>query len=163
MISLGALIICSCKKKTADPVPDPITTTTTTTTGTTTGSTTTGGAAMPGFTYTPQGGSATVADSAYYTQGGWGSGVRAYKAGSLKFEINIMPTTFSTGSYTFTPGQGLTYVDVNYFDYKSGTFNVTAVSGNKASGNFAGVVEYNTGPTIATQNINLVFKDIPKR
>ncbi len=156
IIILGTLITTSCKKKSSDPAPAPSSTTTTT------GGTTTGGNAAPGFTYTPTGGSATLADSAFYVEGTWGSGVRAYKAGNIKFEINITPTTFAQGSYTFTPGHGLTYVDVNYFDYKSGTFNVTTVANNKASGNFSGEVEY-SGPAITTQTISLQFKDIPKK
>jgi hypothetical protein len=161
IIILGTLVFISCKKKSPDPEPDPTTTTTTTTTG---GTTTGGNTAAAGFTYTPFGGAAVIADSAYYVEGAWGSGVRAFKAGGLKFEINITPTTFAAGSYTFTPGHGLTYVDGgNYFDYKSGTFDVTGVANNKASGNFSGVVEYNGGSTIATQTISLVFKDIPKK
>lgn len=159
---LSVFFISSCKKKSSDPAPDP---SSTTTGGTTTGGTTTGGnTTAAGFTYTPYGGTATLADSAFYTEGTWGSGVRAFKAGNLKFEINILPTTFSQGSYSSTPSVSLVYIDSgNYFAYKSGTLNVTSVANNKSSGDFSGTVEYNSGPVIGTQTISLQFKDIPKR
>lgn len=114
-----------------------------------------------GFTWTAAG-SQTIADSAYYIEQSWGSGIRAYKSGNLKFEINFTPTTLSAATYTLGPGHGLTYIDnSNYFDDQASAFHVTAVSANKASGNYSGTgINSVTSASVA---LSVQFKDIPKR
>lgn len=157
ILILGTLLIISCKKKSADPEPDPASTTTTTTGGTTAGNPVT----APGFTWTAAG-AQTVADSAYYIEQSWGSGIRAYKGGNLKFEINFTPMTLSVATYTLGSGHGLTYIDNgNYFDDQVSPFHVTAVSANKASGNYSGAgINSITSASVA---LSIQFKDIPKR
>lgn len=156
ILILGTLLIISCKKKSADPEPDPVSTTTTTG-GTTTGNPVT----AAGFTWTAAG-TQTVADSAYYTEQSWGSGIRAYKGGNLKFEINFQPTTLSATTYTFMTGRALTYIDNNqYFDDNTGTFHVTALANNKAAGNYSGTGISST--TSASLALTVQFTDIPKR
>ena len=156
ILILGTLLI-SCKKKSADPEPDPVSTTTTTTGGTTTGNPVT----APGFTWTAAG-TQTVADSAYYIEQSWGSGIRAYKGADLKFEINFQPTTLSATTYTFMTGRALTYIDNNqYFDDNTGTFQITALANNKASGNYSGTGVSST--STASVALTVQFRDIPKR
>jgi hypothetical protein len=158
IILLGTLVFISCKKKSPDPEPDPTAATTTTTGGTTSGNPVT----APGFTWTAAGGSATVADSSFYVEGGWGSGIRAYKGGNLKFEINFQPTTLSATTYTFGSGGGLTYIDNgNYFDDHTSPFHVTAVANNKASGNYTGTGINST--TSASLALTVQFVDIRKK
>ncbi|MES2132400.1 MAG: hypothetical protein V4506_08615 [Bacteroidota bacterium] len=150
---LGALIITSCKKKTQDPEPDP-TPTTTTTGGTTTGNTN----SSPGFTFTPNGGSATVADSAFYYQ--QYKTIHAYKNGNANhFEINLSALTVTSYSMGSGTGNALTYVmGATYLTASTGSLNITASANNKLSGNF------NT--TLAGGSISSVtgqFVDLPKR
>jgi hypothetical protein len=158
IIIFGTLIFISCKKKSPDPEPEPATTTTTTTGGTTSGNPVT----ASGFTWTAAGGSATVADSSFYVEGSWGSGIRAYKAGNLKFEINFQPTTLSAATYTLGSGHGLTYIDNGtYFDDQTSPFHVTAVANNNASGNYTGTGINST--TSASVALTVQFVDIPKK
>ena len=158
LLLLGVLAVISCKKKSSDPEPDPASTTTTTTGGNTTGNQ----ATAPGFTWTATGGNATVADSSFYVEGGWGSGIRAYKGGNLKFEINFVPTTLSAATYTLGSSHGLTYIDNgNYFDDQTSLFQVTAVANNKASGNYTGTGINAT--TSSSVGLSIRFSDIPKR
>lgn len=104
------------------------------------------------FTWTENGGSVITADSAYWTTGTWGTGIRAYKGGySNYFELNwatqdnisigvkVLPTaiygvTFLKGSDTYTSS-----TDQN--------LNITGSSNNKIDGNFTITV---TGGTITT-------------
>jgi hypothetical protein len=151
---IGTLAVVSCKKKSPDPEPA---SGTTTTTGGTTGNPVT----ASGFTWTAAG-TQTVADSAYYIEQSWGSGIRAYKSGNLKFEINFQPTTLSATTYTFMTGRALTYIDNNqYYDDNTGTFQITTLANNKAGGNYNG-----TGISSTTSNsvaLSIQFSDIPKR
>ncbi len=151
---LGTLVMISCKKKSPDPEPA---SSTTTTTGGTTGNPVT----ASGFTWTASGMQA-VADSAYYIEQSWGSGIRAYKSGNLKFEINFQPTTLSATTYTFMTGRALTYIDNNqYYDDNTGTFQITTLANSKASGNYSGTgISSTTSSTVA---LSIQFSDIPKR
>lgn len=158
VLKFGCLLVTviigvSCKKKSADPEPEPASTTTAGSTG--------GPLSTAGFTWTTSG-TQTIADSAFYVQGGWGSGIRAYKGGSLRFEINFQPTTLSASTYTLSSGSGLTYIDNNqYYDDQSGTFRVTSVANNKASGNYSGTgINSASSATVA---LTVQFADIPKR
>lgn len=156
MIISGALILFSCKKKSNDPEPEPASTTTTTG-----GSTTGNPVTASGFTWTAAG-TQSVADSAYYIEQSWGSGIRAYKGGDLKFEINFQPTTVSATTYTFMTGRALTYIDNNqYYDDNTGTFRVTALANNKASGNYSGTgISSTTSSSVA---LTVQFTDIRKK
>lgn len=153
---IGTLAIISCKKKSPDPEPDPVSSTTTTTGGTTGNPVT-----ASGFTWTAAG-TQTIADSSFYVEGGWGSGIRAYKGGNLKFEINFTPTTLAAANYTLSPGHGLTYIDNGaYFDDQASPFRVTALANNKASGNYSGSGINST--TSASVALSIQFADIPKK
>jgi hypothetical protein len=157
ILFIGTLVMISCKKKSSDPEPDPASTTTTTTTGGTTGNPVT----ASGFTWTAAG-TQTVADSAYYIEQSWGSGIRAYKSGNLKFEINFQPTTMSVTTYTFMTGRALTYIDNNqYYDDNTGTFQITALANSKSSGNYSGTGISST--TSASVALTVQFVGIPKR
>lgn len=156
LVISAALIIGSCKKKSPDPEPEPASTTTTTTGGTTGNPVT-----ASGFTWTAAG-TQSVADSAYYIEESWGSGIRAYKAGDLKFEINFQPTTLSVSTYTFMNGRALTYIDNNqYYDDNTGTFHITALGNSKASGNYSGTGISST--TSASVALTVQFTDIRKK
>ena len=155
-ILFASTTICftACKKKSSDPEPEPDPVSTTTG-----GSTTTSG-----FTWTQSGGATNTADSAYYVEGGWGSGIRAYKGGSIKFEINFTPTTLTAATYTLSAGHGLTYVSGGlYYDDQSSVFNVTTVANNKASGNYSGTATYNSGGASSSLPLTVQFVDIPKK
>lgn len=80
----------------------------------------------------------------------------------MRFEINFQPTSLSANTYTFTTNMALTYIDnTQYFDDKTGTFHVTALANNKASGNYSG-----TGVNSASSGsvaLTVQFVDIPKR
>ena len=157
ILILGTLFISSCKKKSSDPAPDP--SSTTTTGGTTTGGTTTGGnTTAPGFTYTPNGGTATVADSAFYYQ--QYNTIHAYKNGNANhFEINLTALTVATYSISQSSGNALTYVmGPTYLTATTGSLNITANASNKLSGNFNTTL---SGGTITS--VSGIFKDIPKR
>lgn len=154
-IVLCAAVFVSCKKKSPDPEPDPASTTTTT------GSTTGNPVTASGFTWTATG-TQSIADSAFYVEGGWGSGIRAYKAGNLKFEINFTPTSLAAGTYTLGSSHGLTYIDNgNYFDDASSQFQVTTLANNKASGNYSGTAINAT--TSASVALTINFSGIPKK
>ena len=152
VIILGALIVTSCKKKTQDPEPDP-------TPAATTGGTTTGNISpSPGFTFTPNGGSATVADSAFYYQ--QYNTIHAYKSGNANhFEINLSGLTVTSYSIGTGTGNALTYVmGATYLTASTGSLNITAAANNKLSGNFNTILSGGSISAVAGQ-----FVDIPKR
>lgn len=152
-VILCALIITSCKKKSQDPEPDPASTTTTTG-GTTTGNTN----PSPGFTFTPNGGSATVADSAFYYQ--QYKTIHAYKNGNANhFEINLSALTVTSYSIGSGTGNALTYVmGTTYLAATSGSLNITAAANDKLSGNFNTTLSGGSISSVTGQ-----FVDIPKR
>jgi hypothetical protein len=81
LIFAATIAFTACKKKSSDPEPE--------STSTTTGG---GTPASGGFTWTPAGGSATVADSAFYYQSY--NTIHAYKNGNANhFEINLTALT----------------------------------------------------------------------
>ena len=134
----------SCKKAT---------TTTTTTTPTTTTS----------FTWTENGGSTITADSAKWTTGAWGTGIRAWKAtGTYFFEINWdTQDNTSVGSKALTTPYGLTMLksgSSGFIITTASTLNITAFSNDKMSGNFS--VPASDGTTTLT--ISGTFSNIPK-
>lgn len=152
---LCAALFIACKKKSPDPEPDPVSGTTTS------GSTTGNPVTASGFTWTAAG-TQSIADSAYYIEGGWGSGIRAYKAGNLRFEINFTSTSLAAGTYTLGSGHGLTYIDNGtYFDDASSQFQVSALANNKASGNYSGTAM--NASTSASVALTINFSGIPKK
>lgn len=134
----------ACKKKSSDPEPE----TTTTTTG--------GTPASSGFTWTPNGGSATVADSAFYYQ--QYNTIHAYKNGNANhFEINL--TALTVASYSIGSSNALTYVmGTTYLGATSGQVNITANANNKLSGNFNTPLSGGSITSVTGQ-----FVDIPKK
>ncbi|MES2515541.1 MAG: hypothetical protein V4580_15405 [Bacteroidota bacterium] len=133
----------ACKKKAADPETDPT-------------PATTGGTAVSGFTFTPNGGSATVADSAFYYQ--QYNTIHAYKNGNANhFEINL--TSLAVATYSIGSGNALTYVmGSTYLGATGGQVNITANGSNKISGNFSTPLSGGSVTSVTGQ-----FLDIPKK
>ncbi len=138
------LLPLACKKKEAplDPAS------TTTTGGSNTGGSTT--VAAGSFTWTENGGATQTADSAFWTTGTWGTGIRASKGGFTNyFEVNwatqnntsIGSKTLASGAITFLKGSE------SYGNGNTETLNVTAFTTNLMSGNFTSSV---SGGTITT-------------
>ncbi|AEA44187.1 hypothetical protein [Fluviicola taffensis] len=107
--------------------------------------------AQTGFTWKENGGSEMVADSAFWTTGAWGTGIRAYKGGMANFfEINWQGAdNNSVGIKTLDSAYGFTFLknSDSYTGTSGQTLEITAVSGNSISGNFSAPV---TGGTITT-------------
>lgn len=145
LLVVGSFVFTACKKKTSEPEP--------------TSATTTGGTpAVGGFTWTPSGGAATVADSAFYYQ--QYNTIHAYKNGSANhFEINLTALTIASYSVTSSSGNALTYVmGTTYLAATSGQINITANAGNKVSGNFSTPLSGGSITSVSGQ-----FVDIPKK
>ncbi|MCO5259852.1 MAG: hypothetical protein M9916_06880 [Crocinitomicaceae bacterium] len=118
--------------------------------------------AQDGFRWKEDGGSEIVADSAFWTTGSWGTGIRAYKGGnSNMFEINWdNQDNTSVGTKTLNSSYGFTYIKGGTTYSNSGTSNIaiTAFSNNKLSGNFTISI---TGGSIAS--IQATFVNLPKK
>lgn len=118
-----AFALFSCIKKEDTPSP-------TTTTSTSTNS---------GFTWKEDNGTAITADSAYWTTGTWGTGVRAFKNGMANyFEINWASQNNTTvGAKTLTVGYDFTFLKNTdtYIISSPQTLNITNFTDNKLSGN----------------------------
>lgn len=142
---LTSLIVFSCKKKEATPED----TSTPTTTGS---STTTGGAGS--FMWQENGGAAISADSAFWTTGTWGTGVRAYKGGMNNFfEINWQgQNAITVGTQTLGAFDGVTFKKGStYFNGTSGqSISITASSTSTISGNFNAPVNGGTNTTVSS-------------
>lgn len=145
LIFAAAIAFTACKKKSSDPEPE------------STSATTGGGApASVGFTWTPAGGSATVADSAFYYQ--QYNTIHAYKNGNANhFEINL--TALTAATYSISSSNALTYVmGSTYLTASSGQVNITASANNKLSGNFNTPLSGGSITSVTGQ-----FVDIPKK
>jgi hypothetical protein len=151
VIALTTVLFASCKKK---DTPTPEMSTVTTVSAVT--------APAGGFAWTENGGATINADSAFWTTGTWGTGVRAYKGGIANyFEINWGTTQDNTaagakplavGDVTFLKGAA------TYTNSATSTLNVTAFASNQLTGDFSVTV---TGGTIT--NIAGAFNAIPKK
>ncbi len=152
---LATTLIFSCKKK-SDPTPD-------TPASTTSPSTTTGGTtgAIGSFTWTENGGPVQTADSAFWTSGTWGTGVRASKGGFANyFEINwatqnntsVNTKTLTVGDFTFLQGPS------SYTNPANQTLAVTAFTNNQLSGAFTVAVSGGTITTITGGFTSIKFK-----
>lgn len=141
VLAMALIIPFACKKK-DNTTPD---TPASTTSSTTTGGSTAGVAGT--FTWTENGGSVQTADSAFWTTGTWGTGVRALKGSFANyFEINwatqnnttVGAKSLSTGNFTFLKGTA------TYTNASSQTLNVSAFASNLMSGNFTTAVSGGT-------------------
>ena len=115
------------------------------------------------FTWTENGGTIITADSAFWTTGPWGTGIRAYKGvfPANFFEINwdtqnnttVGVKPLPTGTYfTFLKGAS------SYTNPTAQSLNVTAFATNLLSGNCTVAV---TGGSITT--LACTFTGLPKR
>lgn len=144
VIALAIISLTACKKKAADPVNNPTNNT-------------------ASFTWTENGGAVITADSAYWTTGAWGTGIRAYKGAGFSnyFEINwATQDNTSVGAKTLTVGTDFTFLKAGdtYTNPTPQTLNVTGFSNNALSGNATVAV---TGGSIAT--LVCTFNNLPKK
>lgn len=127
-------MIIACKKKETETTASTSTSTSTTTTGGTTG------VASGSFVWQESGGSTINADSAFWTTGNWGTGVRAYKGGMANFfEINwLSANNTSVGTKTLDPAYGLTFIksNITYTTGANQTLTISDFSNNQLSGHF---------------------------
>lgn len=121
-------------------------------------------AASAGFTWQENGGTAIVADSAYWTTGSWGTGIRAFKGGMANFfEINwATQNNTAVGTKTLDPAFGITFIksSISYTGTAGQTLNVTEFANNLMSGNFTLPVRASGGATIS---VAATFASLPKR
>lgn len=92
------------------------------------------------FTWTEDGGTTITADSAIWTTGTWGTGIRAYKGGTVQyFEINwSTQNNTSSGAKTLDAQMGFSYIKngLLYVNRSAETLTVSGFSNNQLSGNF---------------------------
>jgi hypothetical protein len=153
LLFFASVSIFSCKKKEATP-DEPAATTTS---GTTT---------LPGsFVWQEDGGTAITADSAFWTTGAWGTGIRASKGGFTNyFEINWDTTNNVGVGVRIIPVAGFTFLkgSATYTNAAAQSLSITASSTpsgssyNIISGNFTMAV---SGGTI--MSISATFSDLP--
>ncbi len=159
LISIG-IISFACKKKESTTT----TASSNSSTSTTTGGTTTGAPVTTySFSWTENGGAVNVADSAFWTTGNWGTGVRAYKGGMTNFfEINWSgANNTSIGTKTMNPANSdFTFLkgSATYVIANSQTLSITGFTTNLLSGNGNANV---TGGSIT--NLSFQFSNLPKR
>lgn len=159
MFSIGIFSFACKKKESTITTTNPSSSTSTSTSGTTTGAPVT----TYSFSWTENAGAVIVADSAFWTTGNWGTGVRAYKGGMTNFfEINWSgANNTSVGTKTMNPANfDFTFLKENatYVIATSQTLSITGFSSNLLSGNGNVAV---TGGTIT--NLNFQFANLPKR
>ena len=132
LIVLTTILVIGCKKKDSTSPEEE-------STPTTTGSTTGTPVAAGSFTWTENGGAVNSADSAFWTTGTWGTGVRASKGGFANyFEINwatqnntsVGSKALTAGSFTFLKGSA------TYTNAASENLSVTAFASNALTGGF---------------------------
>lgn len=143
-ILFACISLVACKKKTTDPTNNQNNNT-------------------AGFTWTENGGAVITADSAYWTTGPWGTGIRAFKGAGFSnyFEINwATPDNTSVGAKTLTVGTDFTFLKGadTYTNPTPQTLNVTAFNNNTLSGNATVAV---SGGSITTIVCN--FTNLPKQ
>jgi len=114
------------------------------------------------FTWTENGGATITADSAKWTTGTWGTGIRAWKAsGTYYFEINWdNQNNTGVGTKALTAPYGFTMLknSSSFSNNATSSLNVTAFANDKLSGNFT--VPVSDGAS--TMTINGTFTNIPK-
>lgn len=115
-----------------------------------------------GFVWKENGGAEIKADSAFWTTGSWGTGIRAYKGGMANFfEINWdnMNNT-SVGSKSLPSIYGFTFLKgtSTYSNPNDASLSITSVNGSLISGNCTVSV---TGGSITT--ITATFNNLLKK
>ena len=115
------------------------------------------------FTWTENSGSTNTADSAFWTTGTWGTGIRAYKGGMVNFfEINwATQDNISVGTKVLDPANfAFTFLkgSTTYTTTTSQNLSITANGSNKIDGNFNLTV---AGGTIT--NISGTFTGLSKK
>ena len=111
---------------------------------------------IPGFTWTPTGGSAFFSDSAKCIAAF--NNIVAYKKG-LSNSVDITLSGISTGNYSISPSLGNTLefvIGTATYTGKSGTLAITGNTNAKLSGNFSTSL---SGGTITS--LSGLFIDIP--
>lgn len=132
-----------CSKKSNDPTPATTTTPTTNSTS-------------DGFTWSEDGGAVITADSAFWTSGSWGAGVRAYKGGYANFfELNL--DNANTGNHTLSTSSAFLKGNDTYA-IASGSLAISANTNDKLSGNFEAKVSGGMIKTVKGDFSNLKKK-----
>lgn len=142
--ALMMMAMIACKKTTTEPAPQTNNN-------------------ITGFTWTENGGAVITADSAYWTTGAWGTGIRAFKGAGFSnyFEINwATQNNTSVGAKTLTVGSDFTFLQgaSTYTNPSVQNLNVTAFASDKLSGNCTVAV---SGGTINT--LVCTFNNLPKK
>ncbi|WP_299252795.1 hypothetical protein [uncultured Cytophaga sp.] len=116
-LCLLGLSVTFCKKKKDDPAPTPV--------------------IQNGFTWSQDNGAVITADSAFWTAGTWGAGVRAYKNGySSFFEINL--DNSNVGNHTLDNSS--TFLNASDTYSMTGTLVISGNANSKLSGSFDATV-----------------------
>ena len=145
LFALLMIGMIACKKKTTDPIPQ------------------NNNNNVSSFTWTENGGAVITADSAYWTTGSWGTGIRAFKGAAMAnfFEINwATENNTSVGAKTLNVGSDFTFLQGSamYTNPAAETLNVTAFASDKLSGNCTVAV---SGGAINT--LVCTFTNLPKK
>jgi hypothetical protein len=115
-----------------------------------------------GFIWKEDGGSEIKADSAFWTTGAWGTGIRAYKNGMANFfEINWDgQNNTSAATKTLSNSYGFTFMksSTTYTNSGTSTIHISSFSDDKLNGDFTINV---SGGSLNT--ISATFKNIPKK
>lgn len=135
------LVNSSCKKETTTPTLTPVTPTPT----------------AVAFSWQEDGGTALVADSAFWTTGAWGTGIRAYKSGDF-FELNwSTQNNTSVGTKILEIPYGFTFLkgSATYTCASNQNLAITANASSTLSGNFNVPVSGGSITTISATFTNL--------
>lgn len=115
------------------------------------------------FTWTENGGAIITADSAFWTTGAWGTGIRAYKGvfPANFFEINwATQNNTSVGVKPLPTGTYFTFLKAasTYTNPTAQTLNVSAFASNLLSGNCTVAVSGGSITTLACTFSNLSYR-----
>lgn len=115
-----------------------------------------------GFVWKEDNGGEIKADSAFWTTGTWGTGIRAFKGGIENFfEINWdNQNNTSVGTKNLSSSYGFTFLknSTTYTNSGSSTVTISSFANDKLSGNFTISV---SGGSI--QSIKSTFANLPKK
>ena len=112
------------------------------------------------FTWQEDNGSTITTDSAFWTSGNWGTGIRAFK-GNHFFEINWdAPNDISIGTKVLTIPNGFTYLNPprTYTCSSNDSLTISANTSNKLSGNTTVNVIGGSITTVSISYANIPFK-----
>lgn len=143
-VTISTFIFASCKKNTTANTNNTNNNTSTT------------------FSWSENGGATMNADSAKWTTGGWGTGIRAWQGGTAYFfEINWdTQNNTSVGSKALTVPFGVTMIknSTSYAISSASTLNITSFSNGKMSGDFTSA----TANGANTINLSCTFTNLPQ-